>query len=83
LSPGFIDMHTHDDIPIILDPHIPSKIMQGVTTSVVGCCGSSILPFKTAENRSKHGLGYEHLSASWSSHAEYMKYLDNDPASLN
>jgi len=28
-------MHTQDDISIILDPHIPSKIMQGVTTSVV------------------------------------------------
>ena len=83
LSPGFIDMHTHDDIPIILDPYIPCKIMQGVTTSVVGCCGSSIVPFKTAEEHRKQGLGYEHLPANWSNHAEYMKYLDNEPASLN
>ena len=83
LSPGFIDMHTHDDIPIILDPHIPCKIMQGVTTSVVGCCGSSIIPFKTAEAHRKNGLGYDKLPAAWSNHAEYMKYLDDEPASLN
>jgi len=83
LSPGFIDMHTHDDIPVLLDPYIPCKIMQGVTTSVVGCCGSSIIPFQAAAAHRKHGLGYEKLRDNCSSHAEYMTYLDNEPASLN
>jgi N-acyl-D-amino-acid deacylase len=83
LSPGFIDMHTHDDIPIILDPYIQCKLMQGVTTSVVGCCGSGIIPFTVAEKHRMQGLGYKKLPAEWSTHSEYMNYLDNEPASLN
>jgi N-acyl-D-amino-acid deacylase len=83
LSPGFIDIHTHDDIPIILDPYIPCKLMQGVTTAVTGCCGSGVIPFAVAEEHRMQGLGYKKLPVKWSTHSEYMNYLDNEPASLN
>ncbi len=36
LSPGFIDVHTHDDNAVIKDPTMKPKVSQGVTTVIVG-----------------------------------------------
>ncbi|WP_428819089.1 N-acyl-D-amino-acid deacylase family protein [Microbulbifer sp. MCCC 1A16149] len=44
LTPGFIDVHTHDDIEVIHNPQVPAKISQGVTTVIVGNCGISASP---------------------------------------
>jgi len=44
LSPGFIDIHTHTDFTILINPRAESKIRQGVTTEVIGNCGSSAAP---------------------------------------
>ncbi|MFD1215688.1 MULTISPECIES: N-acyl-D-amino-acid deacylase family protein [Microbulbifer] len=44
LAPGFIDVHTHDDLAVIHNPQVPAKITQGVTTVVVGNCGISASP---------------------------------------
>jgi N-acyl-D-aspartate/D-glutamate deacylase len=44
LSPGFIDVHTHDDTSVIRTPAMLEKISQGVTTVIVGNCGISAAP---------------------------------------
>jgi N-acyl-D-aspartate/D-glutamate deacylase len=44
LAPGFIDVHTHDDNAVLINPDMPAKISQGVTTVVVGNCGISLAP---------------------------------------
>ncbi len=44
LAPGFIDVHTHDDLQVIHTPHMLPKITQGVTTVIVGNCGISASP---------------------------------------
>lgn len=41
LSPGFIDVHTHDDTNVIRMPDYLPKISQGITTVIVGNCGIS------------------------------------------
>ncbi len=46
LAPGFIDVHTHDDIEVIRNPAMLSKLSQGVTTVVVGNCGISASPVR-------------------------------------
>ncbi len=45
LAPGFIDVHTHDDLAVIRQPHMLPKLSQGVTTVVTGNCGISAAPF--------------------------------------
>ena len=44
ISPGFIDVHTHDDIAVLSKPDCLPKISQGVTTVIVGNCGISAAP---------------------------------------
>ena len=44
LAPGFIDVHNHSDLGALVDPEMPSTVRQGVTTVVVGNCGSSPWP---------------------------------------
>jgi len=44
LAPGFIDVHTHDDLYLIRAPEMLPKLSQGVTTVIVGNCGISAAP---------------------------------------
>jgi N-acyl-D-aspartate/D-glutamate deacylase len=44
VSPGFIDVHTHDDNAVLKSPDCLPKISQGVTTVIVGNCGLSAAP---------------------------------------
>lgn len=44
LTPGFIDVHTHSDAFLLLEPYAPSKLTQGVTTEIGGQCGGSAAP---------------------------------------
>jgi N-acyl-D-aspartate/D-glutamate deacylase len=44
LTPGFIDVHTHDDTSVIRAPAMLPKLSQGVTTVIVGNCGISAAP---------------------------------------
>lgn len=47
LAPGFIDVHSHADNAPLLDADDQTKIRQGVTTEVVGNCGTSMAPVAT------------------------------------
>ena len=46
LTPGFIDVHTHDDTAVIQAPAMLPKLSQGVTTVIVGNCGISAAPVR-------------------------------------
>ena len=88
VAPGFIDVHTHSDISLIVDPRAQSKIRQGVTTEVVGNCSYSPAPI-TDRNRAQmvereyfrqRGAEYEW---SWSTMGEYMEVLERQGTALN
>lgn len=53
VTPGFIDAHSHADNVPLLQENDTSKIMQGVTTEVVGNCGFSLAPVNP-KFRSEH-----------------------------
>ncbi|GAB3585067.1 D-aminoacylase [Amycolatopsis endophytica] len=69
VAPGFIDIHTHSDASFLLDHSAPSKIMQGVTTEVVGNCGFSAFPVEPSRRGQLEeflkGLGIPRIPTSW------------------
>lgn len=44
VAPGFIDLHSHSDYALLADGRGASKVLQGVTTEVIGNCGFSAAP---------------------------------------
>src|SRR2546430_2725054 len=64
VAPGFIDIHTHSDIGILVEPRAECAVRQGVTTHVIGNCGDSD---RTA--RAPHGASRTSESAVGRSHA--------------
>ena len=46
VCPGFIDIHTHSDITALVFPGCDSTLRQGVTTHLIGNCGSSAAPMR-------------------------------------
>lgn len=47
LAPGFIDVHTHDDLELLRNPRMLNKISQGVTSVIIGNCGISASPYQS------------------------------------
>lgn len=79
-APGFIDIHTHSDFTLPLNPKAESKIRQGVTTEVVGNCGFSVAPALPGKARL---LGdYLAASAPWLTFHDttFTEYMDSFPA---
>jgi N-acyl-D-amino-acid deacylase len=52
VAPGFIDVHSHTDTKLLINPKAESKIRQGVTTEVTGNCGYSPYPQKSDDRSS-------------------------------
>ena len=51
VAPGFIDIHSHSDFTIMINPRAESKIHQGVTTEVTGNCGLTAAPLSKAHRQ--------------------------------
>jgi len=82
VAPGFIDVHSHDDFAVLLGPTMPFKVMQGVTTDVVGNCGSGVVPYEAAVRR----FGRIHPGAtppSWTGFGQYLARVQEAGPSLN
>ncbi len=83
VAPGFIDVHSHDDWAVLLTPEMDFKVMQGVTTDVVGNCGMGAAPNPAAAVifRALHGPSGK--LPEWTDYAGYFRALDENPPSLN
>jgi N-acyl-D-amino-acid deacylase len=68
VAPGFIDIKTHSDWTLPLNPMAESKVRQGVTTEVIGHCGYSVAPALPG----KAGVLKDYLSPS----APWLTFID-------
>lgn len=75
VCPGFIDAHSHSDVFLMVEPSAPSKITQGITTEVVGNCGSSAAPIRNAGFLPADWAAAP-LPGKWSTFAEYAELLE-------
>ena len=71
LSPGFIDVHTHDDFAVVLHPEMAFKVRGGVTTCVVGNCGFGAAPHEQAALMARAVHPHDTLP-QWSGYAGYF-----------
>ncbi len=81
--PGFIDVHSHDDAAVLVEPTVPYKVLQGVTTEVVGTCGMGIAPHaEVVDAFTAWSPGLVDVPA-WDGYEGYLARLEAEPASLN
>jgi N-acyl-D-amino-acid deacylase len=84
VCPGFIDIHSHSDFVLLVNPRAESKVRQGVTTEVIGNCGDSAAPAMgvAAESAGKTLADYG-LELDWSSFSDYLNCIEKEGVSVN
>jgi dihydroorotase/N-acyl-D-amino-acid deacylase len=83
VAPGFIDMLGQSELTILVNPHLPSKIFQGITTEVTGE-GNSIAPLSDAMMRANR-TSYEHygIRPDWTTFRQYFTRLEKQRLGIN
>jgi N-acyl-D-amino-acid deacylase len=83
VAPGFIDMLGQSEMTILVDPRLPSKIYQGITTEITGE-GGSAAPLNDAIIGADHS-GYEHyhITPDWRSFRQYFARLEKQGMGIN
>lgn len=87
VTPGFVDMHSHTDFTLPVNPTADSLVHQGITTAVIGQCGASPAPL-LEETRQQVIATLEREDVSmpwdkWSTFGSYLEHLMQIGASLN
>jgi len=83
VAPGFIDMLGQSELTILVDPRLPSKIFQGITSEITGE-GNSIAPLNDAIIESDHS-GYDHykITPDWRTFRQYFARLEKQGIGIN
>ena len=82
VSPGFIDIHTHSDLSILVNRQAESVVRQGVTTELIGNCGMSPAPVSDAHlpvlKRYWGPISDQpEVSWEWRTFGQYLETLQN------
>ena len=84
VAPGFIDVHSHSDYTLLVDPRAVSAIHQGVTTEVIGNCGHGCFPIRDPELSSCIIYGFDgSMSLDWSTPPAYLNRLEEAAPAVN
>jgi N-acyl-D-amino-acid deacylase len=84
VTPGFIDMHTHSDQPVIADGNSESKVRQGVTLDIIGesqtvaPLAGAILEEYRLEHRKRNGI-----ETNWTTFTGYFDTVKRGGISIN
>jgi len=83
VAPGFIDMLGQSELTILVDPRLPSKIYQGITTEITGE-GNSVAPLNDAILASDRA-GYDHykITPDWRTLRQYFGRLEKQGIGIN
>jgi N-acyl-D-amino-acid deacylase len=82
--PGFVDIHSHSDFTLLVDPTARSALHQGVTTELVGNCGHGCAPITEPELFLPNIYGYSpRQPVTWRTMAGYLDALDQARPAIN
>ncbi|MGV8119751.1 MAG: amidohydrolase family protein [Candidatus Xenobiia bacterium LiM19] len=84
-APGFIDIHSHTDETILINPRSESKVRQGVTTEVAGNCGCSPAPLygEFLEDYRAESEQRYNLDICWQTVGEYFSTVEHQGTGVN
>jgi dihydroorotase/N-acyl-D-amino-acid deacylase len=83
VAPGFIDMLGQSEDTILVEPRLPSKIYQGITTEITGE-GESIAPLNDAIlHANEEGYRHYHIQADWRTFREYFSRIEKQGMGIN
>ena len=84
VAPGFIDIHSHSDFTLLVDPRAVSQITQGVTLEVVGNCGFGCSPLGDPRLVREAIYGFrEDVALEWNDMAGYLARLERARPAVN
>lgn len=85
VCPGFIDIHSHTDLSLLVNPRAESKIRQGVTTEVAGQDGSSLAPLTDGQLDSlREGYGRRYgVDIAWTDFTGLFDTLEQQGIGVN
>ena len=84
VSPGIIDIHSHSDFTLIVDPRAVSSVMQGVTLEVIGNCGHGCAPIVDPERARSNIYGCQAADdIGWRTMAGYLERLESGRPAVN
>jgi len=83
VAPGFIDMLGQSEMTILVDPRLPSKIYQGITSEITGE-GSSIAPLNDVIIQSDRS-DYDHykINPDWRTFRQYFARIEKQGMGIN
>jgi dihydroorotase/N-acyl-D-amino-acid deacylase len=83
VAPGFIDMLGQSELTILVDPRLPSKIFQGITSEVTGE-GTSVAPLNDAIIQAHHSqYDYYKIALDWRTFRQYFARLEKQGIGIN
>jgi len=83
VAPGFIDMLGQSELTILVDPRLPSKIYQGITTEITGE-GDSVAPLNDAMIDADHATyAHYHITPDWRTLRQYFARLEKQGMGIN
>jgi N-acyl-D-amino-acid deacylase len=84
VTPGFIDIHSHSDYTVLVDPRAVSSIFQGVTSEIVGNCGYGCFPIRDRETAAGSIYGYtDDVELAWTTAEGYFERLAQAGPAIN
>jgi N-acyl-D-aspartate/D-glutamate deacylase len=83
VAPGFIDMLGQSELTVLVEPTLPSKIFQGITTEITGE-GGSVAPLNDAIIKAD-AVTYAHfkITPDWRNYAEYFARVEQQGIGIN